>query len=145
MGLLLLVGSNPNLIMDNQHSIPANKTARKVISKGVHWDPKEKSLQGVHSRDPLPIKKPIDERQAKLIGRYVGRLCVIGVADIGGKKQALYVVRCVCGTYLHRTSKAINNPNNDIDCCQVCRLLVQRKRYRFYKQTGTDKPLKEFM
>ena len=121
-------------------SVPINKTAARIISGGTHYEQKLNPAAHIaHSDCPLPIK-PIDVKRRRdpcfvnLLGKKTGRLTVIGLADFKHKdktKSATWVVRCACGNYEHRSSKAIKNPNNVDDACRFCRdWQFKQKRYR---------------
>lgn len=59
-----------------------------------------------------------------LTGRRVGALTVVGKLALVKKRWA---VRCNCGIYEARSSKAILNPNNAFDCCFRCRAASEEK------------------
>ncbi len=106
---------------------PADGTSARVIKGGVHYTP-DKMITNEHSDCPLPMRSPNHlERHSKtfvdLKGTKFGQFTVVGLHDAGRTKKTLtWVVRCSCGKYETRTSKAVRNPNNAaIDCCQWCR------------------------
>lgn len=114
---------------------PVNQTAKRVIQKGIHYIPSKKISQAHFEIQPAII--PIPGNSPVKIGYKFGRFTVIGGARSGnGNKCALYVVRCTCGHYEYRTAKAIFNPKNNLDMCQICRDLIYLKRFDEYRQHG---------
>lgn len=87
---------------------------------------------------PLTIR-PLSENEKKaaghLIGMKVGRLTCLGLSADTPKR---WVVRCVCGNYLLRSAKALNNPNNAHDACDHCRHLIEIKRSEIWRRTGKN-------
>lgn len=103
------------------HSTPIDRTASRVIRRGVHWEPK--LLAG---REPCfdvlpPIREITPEiirarasrgaQFVNLIGSRVGELTVVALAVFESKKKGApplrWVCRCSCGSFVYRTSKAI--------------------------------------
>lgn len=121
-------------------SVPQNKTAARVMSRGVHFDPII-NAPDTHKRsaDPLPIgpvppgpvaRKFYDE----IVGKKFGHWRVFGHALVqpkGPSKGASWVVRCSCGRYEHRKWKGLKRAAETGDCCLECRHLQSIKaRYR---------------
>jgi hypothetical protein len=128
--------------IDNAHSIPVDQTARNVISPGYHFEPRALlNTSVVHSRDPLPMVQPKNNIERQMIGVQRGRLKVIGVSGLKGR----FVVICACGSYEHRTGKALRKLNNEKDACAVCRLIAQRRRDAHWRQTGQEKGQEDFL
>ncbi|PWT89281.1 MAG: hypothetical protein C5B54_09200 [Acidobacteria bacterium] len=135
-------------------SVPANSAAARVTSRGTHYDKKLKEApEIVHSDCPLPMQGADAIRWRKrtspdftdLTGTKTGRLTVIGLADIKYRdpnKKTPWVVRCACGKYEHRSSKAIKNPNNSEDACRACRDWQYVKRR--YREMGS-RDIQEFI
>lgn len=121
--------------MKISHHTPVNRLAAKVIRKGIEYTPDKKIVQ-VHSDVPLPTISP-SYNEIDLSGKRFGRFVVIGKfkPKEGNKNgKARWVVRCACGRYETRSSKAINNPHNSADCCDECRQLeFLKRRDRDYK------------
>jgi hypothetical protein len=101
-------------------SAPLNKTAGSVTSKGQAYTPDFVSPRA-HWDAPPPCM-PVPRSALNITGFTCGRLTVIGLIGRGGTgaRTASWLVRCVCGTYEARTSKAIRNPANAHDRCQFC-------------------------
>lgn len=120
--------------------VPVDKLAAAVTSKGEHYDP-ELKYGGIESDTPIATK-PIAKANianpgfTDLTGCRFGRYVVIGVARDVAKA---WVVRCECGRYAIRSSKAIKNPANSQDCCRQCRHLMQLQRTDYWLRTGRDK------
>ncbi len=112
-------------------SVPINKTAAVVLSKGEHFTP-NKRIANLDSELPIPVKKIPKEAQ-NILGHKNGRLTVIGFAkDFNGR----WVVRCDCGRYTVRSKKALMNPANVDDCCEHCRHLKFLQREQKRKANG---------
>lgn len=113
-------------------SSPANRSAATVTSKGTHYVPDMKIAEHiVHSDAPLPMKPlPNDPSCVDLRGVKYGRLTVLGMADTkrgNGSNGGAWVVRCACGDYEHRTTRAIRRAHPE-DRCKVCDDLVRKRR-----------------
>lgn len=104
--------------------VPVNKTAARVMGKGIQYTPDKKIVQ-VHSENPLPLI-PISWNEKNLKGIKFGKLTVMGKFSSG--KKAMWSCRCLCGRYCARSSKAIHNPKNNADCCAECQQLEFLKR-----------------
>ena len=130
-------------------SVPANATASRVMSGGVHYDPEVKEANHTwHSYAPPPLKainrEPIQSREIarQLIGRKFGSLTVIDLADIDkGGGTAKWAVRCVCGYYEVRNARAIRNPANRDDACQRC---VHERKAKYRYETLGARSIAEF-
>jgi hypothetical protein len=126
-------------------SKPINKTAAMVTSKGYEYKPCKKiETQDTHL--PIPIRMPSQEILSlptfkSLTGYKFGRFTVLGIAEEIGRG---WVVRCQCGTYTTRRSKAILNPNNRQDRCEQCRHLAFLKREDKWRRTGVDQDINDF-
>lgn len=111
-------------------SVPINKTAAIVVSKGENYIPNKK-ITNIDSDFPIPTKK-VPIQAENMIGRTQGRLTVIGFAkDFNGR----WVVRCLCGRYTVRSKKALMNQSNTHDCCEHCR------HFNFLKKEHTRKKI----
>lgn len=99
---------------------PINRQAGMVMARGEHWD---WHAPGHHFRsDTPPATRPIPavcrHNLPDLVGRTIGRLTVVGLArDVNSR----WVVRCSCGAYEMRTTRAIRNERNADDRCSECR------------------------
>lgn len=97
---------------------PINALASRVTKPGTHFKPVVKP-SNYDLRDVQPsLKAWAESTGADLTGLKFGRFKVIGYS---AEKSGRWVVRCQCGNYEFRTSKAIKNPNNDRDMCVECR------------------------
>lgn len=104
--------------------VPVNREAALATARGEHWEWKNKATilanNGVHQDTPPPIQ-PLPKNASTLpdlTGVSFGRFRVIGFAR---DRRSKWVVRCVCGIYEMRTTKAIRNPLNSTDRCRSCR------------------------
>lgn len=123
------------------HEKPINKTAAMIVSGGVHFEPTNGMGTASDSELPLPTRRPEWQEWSNpawkdLSGTKFGRFTVIGIAR--GLKKARWVVRCACGVYSTRTTKAIRNPLNTTDSCVACRHLTYLKRNEVWRRTGKD-------
>lgn len=114
--------------------LPVDKLARRVTLGGIRYVP-HKTIENAHSPTPLAIR-PANFREKSnpnfvdLTGRKVGTMKVLGIS---ADHKKTWVVRCVCGKYETRSSKAIMNINNTGDCCQWCRQLKYLQREDAYR------------
>ena len=108
-------------------SKPANKGVAMAMSGGAHFDDTVGMSPGQrHFEAPCPLVDPCDypvaPSFADLRGYRMGRVIVIGlttgITSSGGK--ALWLVRCECGDYEVRTSKAIKANACPDHCCGEC-------------------------
>lgn len=101
---------------------PANRTTAIVAgARGTHWN-EQANFGQLHSDVPISTYACPDWAE-DLTGRKFGRLTVIGFRCGNEFKGALWVVRCVCGAYETRRSKAISKAiNSEIctACCKAC-------------------------
>ncbi len=115
---------NANL---ENNSLPVNKTAARVIQQSSINDRFDtKKSEGESKNFFWEAPKPhvnLARSEVDLTGTKFGRFTVIG--KLANKK---WQVRCSCGNYSARKPKAINNPKNNNDCCEVCRELLYLKR-----------------
>lgn len=122
-----------------------NKTAALVVGTGTHYVPNKKVLA---NDSDLPIATRLltkaELRQScfiDLAGARVGRFTVIGAArDFSGR----WVVRCDCGTYSTRKTKAIKNSKNIQDRCEHCRHLAFLKRNEQWRRSGRCSDIRDF-
>lgn len=72
--------------------------------------------------------------QENIIGKKIGNFVVIGLTKNTKKgKRALYMVRCVCGTYELRKRKSLLNTNT-VTHCEKCEALIRVKsRYNKFQ------------
>ena len=118
-----------DVVLDGRRN-PVDRVAARVVQQGVHWRD-EAGKGGSDSVNPIPY---FDVREwfqnsrgtiPNLTGMVVGTLTVLGFA---GNKR--WVLRCACGYYTKRSTKAIRNPANKDDCCSRCR----QKQYHTRRQ-----------
>jgi len=122
---------------------PVDKTAALVVSRGVHFEPKnvKKRAFTIRSKNALPTVNPRGRRDLEkstgwenLTGRKYGRLTVVGLFDMGDNRAGLWVVKCCCGNYETRNKKQILNTrgyrSHATDACDECRHMNLLKRGR---------------
>ncbi len=107
-------------VFDGTSGTPVDGLAARVASKGFQYKPKKKVVQ-CHWGAP-PEMRRVPRGVPNLTGVSFGGFRVMGLYT-GTKHRggALWVVRCVCGDYETRSSRAIKNPKNAQDCCELCR------------------------
>lgn len=114
-------------------SAPVNKTAARVIGRGVHWEPDRKPHPGFqHWKAPPPMvspaKYPEDPGFVDLRGKRIGRLVVVGYLGKPNKsKSARWLLRCDCGDYEARSARAVKAGEGDHMCIE-CHHLDYIKR-----------------
>lgn len=107
---------------------PVDGNAVAVLRGGYTFIP-GKSIVSDDSAVPLPTK-PVPRDAPDLTGVRYGRMTVLGMSEKGGKKGARWVVRCLCGTYSLRTTRAVKSPLNRGDMCAECNYVEQLKKKR---------------
>lgn len=116
-------------IFDGVSREPVDRQAAVLLSKGVACVLPKMPPTLLHQEAPIPFTR--NGRLLELLGhnnltgKRRGRLVVQGLAKYIPKR---WVVRCDCGTYEVRTSKAIRNDSNAVDACVRCKQLTQRSR-----------------
>lgn len=120
---------------------PVNKQASRVISSGLHFAPTLKPGTEREQKEPFATRPlsaiPLNIRH--LISFHFGRLVVIGYSTEPGR----WVVRCACGTYSLRRTKAVTNPVNIADACRSCRAMLQIQRRDVSRRTGREVDIEE--
>ncbi|WP_168169281.1 hypothetical protein [Kushneria phosphatilytica] len=114
---------------------PINKTAARVLSPGEAYTPQTRALMPRWKMPPQT--RVVPSGMPNLTGMKRGRMTVIGLLADESKK-AKWVVRCVCGWYETRSSKAIRNPKNMQERCQECRHLAYLQRNETWRRTGKN-------
>ncbi len=103
--------------------IPINNITALVVSKGEHYEPEIKNKNIIISDIQLPVRNPkpselSNKKFTNLKGHVYGRFTVIGIS---ADKPKRWVVRCACGLYVIRTTKAIKKATaEEHDRCQRC-------------------------
>lgn len=139
--------------MNNQHSIPVNSTAKKVISPGFHYKPNLKNLVN-HFENPLKLQsiksdgKEKNEQFQDFTGYIHGYFTVMGLCKQKLSKErfsygAKWLCKCRCGNYETRTTRAIknhiNNPGKfDPDKCRQCEDMRKIKISAMAKSAGYE-------
>lgn len=123
-------------------SAPLNKDAALARDgRGENYEPNCRINPGsAHSDTPLPTIR-FGGGGENLTNVKFGRMTVIGVAKDTRQNDRgrAWVVRCACGNYEHRRTKAIRNTANANDCCTKCRHLeyLKRRDREGYTQGGS--------
>lgn len=125
-----------NRIYDAVAVIPVNRVAVRVTDKRFQYQykPNKKSNQR-HWETPPLMRRRIPWNMPKLVGTKFGMLTVIGLYE---EANHVWVVRCVCGRYETRRTKAIRNPRNNSDRCEECRHLEFLKKNDEFLRTGRN-------
>lgn len=118
--------------MNHEHSEPVDMNAVRVTRFGgekyMIGAKKIVCFQGIAP----PKLRAVPVCTPNLTGVRFGRFTVIGLsAKLVGEaagKPAMWAVRCDCGNYAKRTSKAVKNPANSVDRCETCRQVVYEER-----------------
>lgn len=117
--------------------------AASVMSKGFKYEPKKKV--DIREQDvPFKMASPSDHRKLSvdLTGKRRGRLTVFGVLE---GKTDMWCVRCDCGKYAIRRTKSLKKEDDGIDRCSLCQHFLYLRRDEFYRRTGKDKELSNFI
>jgi len=118
-------------------AVPIDKTASNVLRPSPVGDRFEgKKNIGKAAKLFWDFPKPhvtLNYNDENLTGIKFGRFTVTGKLA-NGKWQ----VRCACSNYAERKAKAIKNPKNTCDCCEVCRELLFLRRNEAHRK-GDDK------
>ena len=80
-----------------------------------------------------PEMCPIKEGQIDLRGLKFGKFTVVGKYGKSKHNGTLWVVRCECGHFESRCNRAIKNPHNFGDRCELCRKIANEKRREILK------------
>ncbi|OAI30018.1 hypothetical protein A1351_23130 [Methylosinus sp. R-45379] len=118
-------------------SAPINRGAAMAThGRGVNFEPKLGRAR--ETWDTPPAMRPLPPDMPNFMGRSFGRLRVIGLAcERGtGGKYARWVVRCVCGRYEMRRSRAVGGPHAPLDSCSYCHYLDELRFRDHVKQFG---------
>lgn len=118
---------------------PIDRVASRVTGEGVHYEP-EIAIGNTHDSDlPIPtlgIPPGLDD----LTGHRTGRLTVIGYHGArhnprGEVIHHRWVLRCDCGRWTVRRSRALKKPRCAEDCCDTCSHLRSVK-YKYANKVG---------
>jgi len=91
----------------------------------------EPRLRAILTWDGPPRMKPVPPCLEDLTDERRGSLVVKGLLDkseLSGGAKASWVVRCDCGGWETRSTKALRSGKEPNDCCVRCRTVVQRAR-----------------
>ena len=123
------------------HDRPVNATAGRVVAQGESYEFPVTSII-YDSPTPLETWTPIDPYWKDLSGLKIGRLLVIGFSrDFKGK----WVCRCACGTYCVRSKKALTSTTHQPLPCHQCYRLAVKRKSDFFKRTGKDACVSDFL
>jgi hypothetical protein len=123
-------------------SRPVDSAAARTMARGVHYEP-DKVIVQRHWTAPQKCSLITEQLRSNVqfvdvTGESFGRFTVIGYLGKYSKKgPAYWLVRCACGDYESRTSKAVRNPENRGDRCEKCRHLTYLKRREVYLRNPT--------
>jgi hypothetical protein len=101
-------------------SVPLNRTAARVISKGTHYIPPKKNNTREYWETPPPLVTSVTEAVKSLFGTRKGSLTVIGYLGSSSSGSARLLVRCDCGKYEVRLSNRWRKHSGINNYCQFC-------------------------
>lgn len=101
-------------------SVPLDRTARRVISKGTHYTPTKKNNLRESWDTPPPLVTPTTEAVKSLFGMRKGNLVVVGYLGSSSSGSARLLVRCDCGKYEVRLSNRWRKHSGLNNYCQFC-------------------------
>jgi hypothetical protein len=136
-------------------SVPANATAGRVMSRGVHWEPEGQMPPGLkHWKAPPPMRayevRGASKGNTDLTGNAFGRFKVLGLwAETAGGGEARWVCRCACGDFEVRTARTIKSamaglPDQNSLAFQCYYCLSWKQIQHRYKSKGA-KPISAFI
>ena len=119
---------------------PLDAKAAKVLGGGAKWKPffAEKPTTGfVREEEGILPTRPVPSTMGfDLTGQRFGRFIVKGLAPKkDSNSPAAWVVRCDCGAYEHRKTKALRTLPADQLLCSHCHHLVEIRAGR-HARTG---------
>lgn len=147
--------------MNEMNNIPINRTAANVIKRGINFEYDGRTYQRHHPHKIRTRQVPKDTKD--LTGTKYGRFTVIGLYDANEKdrqtkvyllpqggvhvnikkngrremaQRSIWVVRCCCGNYETRRTKAINKIKEVQDRCRECAYIRSLKIRDFMKRMG---------
>lgn len=101
-------------------SRPADSTARRVVSRGQHYDPSSARM-GIRTQPPLSTAFPL--HSLNLTGERFGSVVVVGYAAIQPRQKSKWfpraprwVVRCDCGLYEMHKEKTLRAMGKKMKC-----------------------------
>lgn len=131
-------------IYDAAVAIPVNRVAVRVTRDRfhIHYEPNVGRESHPHWDAPPPMKKIIPHGMQNLVGTVFGRFTVLGVyaGTKGHWTAGRWIVRCTCGRYEIRGTKAIKSIKNNWDRCIECQHLTKLKRQEVFTRTGEWPP-----
>lgn len=105
-------------------STPINRTARNVVSRGVHHSFEQKEKNRAFWETPPPLAATIPEHIKPLINTRKGNLVCVGYLGTTSKRRAKLLVRCDCGKYEVRLANKWRTPQYSCRC-QFCEQLTK--------------------
>lgn len=130
-----------------------NRLAVSVIKQAhiddtFHKDNPE--LGRSESREPFPNRLPtrfeLNNGMPNFSGMKFGRSTVLGVQIGRTAKKLRWVLRCSCGTYMLRTTKALRATTNiESFACYDCVALARLKRHEYVRRTGKEADAEDFL
>lgn len=110
-------------------STPLNATAGRVTSTSRGLQPAgPRAAETYLVWKTAPQTTAVPRLTEDLTGRQIGRLTVAGYLGNMGTDKGKWLVRCSCGDFEVRNSKAVKNPANSADACKQCRHVEFLKR-----------------
>lgn len=98
------------------------------------------TMQNHNHWETQPPLKPVPAGTFDLTGAKYGQFSVVGMCAEGHGKWGLWVVRCSCGDYEVRSTKAIRRADNDSECCAKCRASYSSEKKIVRRHWGDTKP-----
>jgi hypothetical protein len=113
-----------------------------VFGEFVHWRPSVKNEARHYDAPPVRTRKFQGHAHDDMTATSFGRFHVIGYLPKNKttRPHGVWLVRCRCGQYEVRNTKACRNPLNNRDRCKACRVLVHIRREEYFCRTGRQMP-----
>ena len=119
-------------------SVPLDRTARRVVSKGTHYiTPKKNNLRESWDTPP-PSVTFIPDAVKELFEQRKGNLTVKGYLGSSSSGSARLLVRCDCGKYEVRLSNKWRKHPGLNNYCQFCGY-VQKLKHAHLSDEEKDK------
>lgn len=105
---------------------------------------RSESYEVIPWRQPSP--QELRDGMPNFTDMKFGRATVLGVQVDRTAKKMRWVLRCACGTYMLRTSKAMRKDfKADTFACYDCISLARLKRHDYVRRTGKEADAEDFL
>ena len=126
------MGASKRTVVEVAALAPLDAKTARVLGGGEHWVPKIVCRPNyVREEEGTLPTRPVPPDLEDLTGRRIGRFVVKGLGlKRPGDGKAVWVVRCDCGAYEHRTSRTLKKGDTGRTMCSHCDYLAELKAGR---------------